>query len=454
MKSNRNSCVPAKFSFWGRRMRIRILSFFAAVVVAGGVTVWNLKKEVAAAETALEYSYQQSLSELASYVDNIDVSLEKTLCAGTSSGAVMQAAKVWREAAAAKACLAALPYSDRRLENTGKFLSQVGEYAYSLTNRASVGESITKEERQNLEKLSGYASSLKEQLYSLLYDIAENEYSVKSVMSELYEELDEETDGSELSQMDGSYEDYPSLIYDGPFSDHIEKGKAKFLEGKSEITEKEAMDIAKRILNEDFEEINRVDSNVPVYVMTKGGKYAEVSVRGGIVVNYSDSRQVSVTAYSVSDALSSADNFLKEQGVYNMVSTYYIEDDNTLLINYAYSYDGVVCYPDLIKVTVAMDDLSVIGFESAGYIANHTRREKPETILTPSEAMKSVSTYLTAESGRMAYICPNGLTEYYVYEIKCVAESGRQVLVYVDAVTGREVDILLLLDTPGGTLTV
>jgi len=57
-----------------------------------------------------------------------------------------------------------------------------------------------------------------------------------------------------------------------------------------------------------------------------------------------------------------------------MVDTYYLKEDNTAIINYAYKQGDVVVYPDLIKVKIALDNGEVIGFESKGYLSNHTER--------------------------------------------------------------------------------
>jgi len=64
--------------------------------------------------------------------------------------------------------------------------------------------------------------------------------------------------------------------------------------------------------------------------------------------------------------------FLEEHGYKNMVDTYYLKEDNTAIINYAYKQGMFVVYPDLIKVKIALDNGEVIGFESKGYLSNHT----------------------------------------------------------------------------------
>lgn len=454
MQHDLYTCTPAPFSPWGRRTKIRLLSFTLAAMAVATAFAWTSAIKVEAAETALSYTYRRSLAELADYVDNIDAALEKTLCSGTDEGTTLHAARVWRESAAAKACLAALPSMDGRLENTGKFLSQVGEYAYSLANRASAGQAITAEERETLTTLSGYAASLREQLHGLLADLSSDGYDAERLLTEL-EGGGGSPDTDSFTQMEGSYEDYPSLIYDGPFSDHLIDGKAKMLENAPVLSQEEAEARVRSLTDGALSVcVGKREGTIPVYLFQEGDRYLELTEQGGYVLIYSNNRDVMKTEYSVSEGLTAARDFLKKHGYDQMTDTYYVEDSNTLLINFAALKGNAVCYPDLIKVTVAMDDLSILGFEAAGYLANHTERDKPEEILPLSEAVKRVSPYLTIEGGQMAFVCPGGLTEYYVYEFQCRSESGRQVLVYVDAVTGREVDLLLLLTTPGGTLTV
>ena len=196
------------------------------------------------------------------------------------------------------------------------------------------------------------------------------------------------------------------------------------------------------------------EGRLPCYEFTGEGYSISITKQGGYVDNMNLQHPVSESNYGVQQALDAAAAFLASKGLPGMKETYYLEAQGQLIINYAWVQDGAVCYTDLVKVSVAMDDLSIIGYEGRGFLMMHKDREIPEEILTPEQALESVSRYLTVQNGQMAFISPGGLTEYYVYEFQCVAEDGQQVLVYVDAKNGREVDILLLLDTPGGTLTM
>ena len=66
---------------------------------------------------------------------------------------------------------------------------------------------------------------------------------------------------------------------------------------------------------------------------------------------------------------------MNTHGFENMKETYYLKQDGIVTINYAYNQDGVIMYPDLIKVKVALDNGEILGIETTGYLNNHTQRD-------------------------------------------------------------------------------
>ena len=52
-----------------------------------------------------------------------------------------------------------------------------------------------------------------------------------------------------------------------------------------------------------------------------------------------------------------------------------MKEENVITVNYAYEQDGVIVYPDLIKVKMALDNGEVLGIETTGYLNSHTERE-------------------------------------------------------------------------------
>lgn len=66
-----------------------------------------------------------------------------------------------------------------------------------------------------------------------------------------------------------------------------------------------------------------------------------------------------------------------ERGYQDMDPSYSIQQGGILTVHFASRQDGVYCYPDLVKVGVALDTGDVVSFESEGYLMNHGDRTLP-----------------------------------------------------------------------------
>ncbi len=47
------------------------------------------------------------------------------------------------------------------------------------------------------------------------------------------------------------------------------------------------------------------------------------------------------------------------------------------VIPFALVQNGVIIYPDLVKVTVALDNGDIVGYEAMGYLMSHHDRDIP-----------------------------------------------------------------------------
>ena len=153
------------------------------------------------------------------------------------------------------------------------------------------------------------------------------------------------------------------------------------------------------------------------------------------------------------DALKKASEFLSSHGYADMKESYYSTSDGVCTVNYAYKKDGVIYYPDLIKVGVNLETGDIASFDAKGYIMNHTERNLSSDILSQAEAQKSVSGLLTVLDSKRAVIPTKSKGEKDCWEFHCADKDGNEVLVYIDTKTGYEDDILLLLYSDGGILT-
>ena len=137
----------------------------------------------------------------------------------------------------------------------------------------------------------------------------------------------------------------------------------------------------------------------------------------------------------------------------NFVKTYYFADEGVCTVNFAHKEGATVCYPDLIKVGVALDTGEIMLVEAGGYIANHTKR----TITTPkysvNEAREKLSPALKINSAKRCIIPTSGNMEKHCYEFDCIGLDNEEILVYVNVENLEEERILLVVKTDGGTLT-
>ena len=69
------------------------------------------------------------------------------------------------------------------------------------------------------------------------------------------------------------------------------------------------------------------------------------------------------------------------------------------------------------------------------------------------DAKAVLSSNLTIESMREVVVPNEFGGEYHAYEFKCTA-LGHPVLVYIDADTGAESEVLLILESENGILTI
>ena len=164
-------------------------------------------------------------------------------------------------------------------------------------------------------------------------------------------------------------------------------------------------------------------------------------------------RDVSDEKISQDEANNIGKEFLTKKGFDTMKETYYMKEGGTVTVNYAYEQNGIVVYPDLIKLKIALDNGEILGIETSGYLNSHEERNVQGINISMDEAKKTLNPKLEIMSEGMAIIPTKWKTEILCYEFKGKVDDT-EFLVYVNAGTGKEENILVILDTPNGTLTM
>ena len=455
-----------KIKDWIGRLKkghmLSVICVFLVIIAALIAVLVNKEKE---AKQASENSYNMAFYSLVDYVQNVETYLAKSLISSTAEHGAETLTNVWREANLAQAYLSRLPIESQELENTEKFLNQVSDYSYSLSRKNIYNESLSEDDLNNLKNLHNYSVELENTLNQLSDDINSgrikwNELTNKGTVAFAQQVSTQSMDG--FSNLEENFHEYSGLIYDGAFSEHITSSEKKGLTGE-DIEEEAAKQKAIQFIGENnIKEIKNLgyseNANIPEYNFSiKTNQEEEITIsiskKGGHVIYMNSNRSVNTEIISQEEANEKGKEFLNAKGYSNMKETYYLKQDGIVTINYAYTQNDVVIYSDLIKVKVALDNGEILGMEATGYLNNHTNRDTSKVKISKEEATKTLNKNLEISSDGLAIIPTEFNTEILCYEFKGKVEE-REFLVYINAENGREEDILMITNTPNGTLTM
>ena len=451
---------------WKNRLKkghmLSIICVLLIVVAILGAILYKKQREY---RQASENSYNMAFYELVDYVQNVEAYLAKSLISTTPEHGAETLTNLWREANLAQSYLSMLPIESQELENTEKFLNQVSDYSYSLSRKNIYNESLTQDDLKNLKDLHGYSVELENTLNQLSEDLNTGRLEwgelTKKGSTAFAQQVDNVSKES-FSNLEENFHEYSGLIYDGAFSEHLTSNEQKGLTGE-DIDEDKAKQKAEEFIGkENIKETSNLgyseNATIPVYDFSITNNNEEtinisISKKGGHVVYMNTNREVNSEIISQEEANKKGKEYLSNKRFPNMKETYYLKQEGIVTINYAYEQNGVVIYPDLIKVKVALDNGEVLGIETTGYLNNHQERNTSNVKITKEQAKKALNKELNIESEGMAIIPTEWKTEILCYEFKGKVDD-REFLVYINAENGREEDILVINNTPNGTLTM
>ncbi len=459
--------IKNKLIDWKNRLKDRhmlsIIVVLFTIIIILSVIIYKKQTEY---RQASENQYNMAFYELVDYVQNVETYLAKSLISSSPEHGAETLTHVWREANLAQAYLSRLPIDSVELEKTAKFLNQVSDYSYSLSRKNIYNEELTEEDLKNLEDLHNYSVELRNTLDQLSADINDGRIKWGELTKKGEVAFAQEVSNiskNSFSNLEENFHEYSGLIYDGAFSEHMTSSQKKGLTGDN-IDEEKAKQIATDFIGKDrMQEINlsgksentdiiTYDFSVKVNNENEENMNISITEKGGHVLLMNYNRNVEAELISQEEADKIGKQFLEDRGLNNMKETYYLKQDGIVTINYAYKQDEVTVYPDLIKLKIALDNGEVMGIETKGYLNSHEERKIPEVKITKEKAKESLNKNLEITSESLAIIPTEWQTEVLCWEFKGKV-NDTDFLVYVNAETGKEEDILVITNTPNGTLT-
>jgi germination protein YpeB len=222
------------------------------VVLIGAVALWGIYqyKHAANLRQELDNQYNRAFYEVVGYVNNVETLLAKSMVSTTTGKTATTLQEAWRQANLAQTNLGQLPVTQPVLASTSKFLTQVGDLSYALNAQNIRGKQLSDGQYKTVERLYKYSASLNKSLRDLQSNLTSGRIRWGELANKGTKLFSKTKPGDTMKKLQGVgavFQNYPTLIYDGPFSDHMTSTQAKGITGNN-LNSEQAKDKVRKFL--------------------------------------------------------------------------------------------------------------------------------------------------------------------------------------------------------------
>lgn len=437
-----------------------VIGLSIAVGVLGVTSIGFATAYGIAQSTSSEYSlqlenvYQKNLYDLVESVNNTETKLSKILAASEGSLQKKLLVEVSQNAELAENSISSLPISQNSLADSVKFINQMGAYTQTLADKLAQGEDLTKSDLQTLSQLHESVADMKIQINKFVKKVQKN-YSILQQSLNLDGDFNNFT--IDFSSIKGDSVDYPTMIYDGPFSDSQLDETVKGLKGElfnKEQCKKEVEKAFKNYASIDYSgEINsRFETFTYHLVNTDNQKlFVQVSKIGGHIITVSgQSSTLSERKIGYEDAKKIALDFAAENGIENAEVVWHDQIDSDVYLNIAPTQNGIILYPDLVKVKVDLTSSTIVGYDASSYFQNHIARVLKAPAKTANSFISKIPSKFEVVSTALVLAPLDYGREVICFEYECTL-NGATYYIYLNADTGKEENVLKVIQTTDGS---
>ncbi len=413
------------------------LSVLCVLAVAGiSATLGVLEHKTKEYERTVNTVYDRAYYASADCLGDIESKLYKLRLTTSADGQRKILNELHSDCEVLAVHLTALQNKNGQISEAIAFVNKLGGYSSYLAGKLPA-EPLTQEEKSKFDSLLPACEELHEEFC--------NAGDAVALGGAFYDSLGKARDvlGGVYGVFDSGTVEYPEMIYDGPFSDGLDKREPVYLATLSEVSIEQARQTANTMFgcNVDAGNYSGVFEG---YVFTgDGGKTVTVTKRGGMVAEFVSATSTASGNVSKETLVANAVALLDRLGYQNMQGVWVSVSGDTAYVNCAYVQDDIVYYPDLVKVKLATSDGSVVGLEAENYLFNHKSRTLPADI--KSSASVTTPDGFTRKSLRLALIPTDGGGEVLTYEAYGTYE-GSDYYLYYNATTLAEIKVMRVVN--------
>ncbi|MBR4408012.1 MAG: germination protein YpeB [Clostridia bacterium] len=406
---------------------------------------------------SLEDIYQKNIYELVDNVNNTETKLSKMLSSNDNAFRAKMLREVSYNTDMAQSNLNNLPYTINGVNESIAFVNQVSGYTETLSKSLEKGGNLSSQDLDTLERVYDNILVLKQSLTKFSENNAKG-YSILKQSNAMDGEFNKFT--KEIGLVTDVNVEYPTMIYDGPFSDSVVNKKIEGL-NDADVGEEAARENLLKVFS------NLSDGDVELRGETKGkfetfdftakneaGKqtaYIQMTKKGGKLLTMSSVSDKRGEKISMENAEKTALKFAEKNGIKNAKVVWSDKLSGNAYFNIAPVADNIVLYPDLVKIKVDLYNGNILGYEASSYYTNHKSRTFTQPVISMSTAKSKIEKKFNIKFSRLALIPLEYNQEILTYEFACNFANDDYYF-YYDVDTGELVNVLKVIKTNNGSL--
>lgn len=432
------------------------LLFIALIAAVGwGYSQFQVRRQW---EVNAENQYQRAFQELTAHANNMETELTKSLVAASFQQSLQKLTNVWREANSCQENLGQLPLASVDLTRTKMFLAKAGAFSFTTAQEKLIkGTDIDEKEWKTIKSLRDQCRLVTKHLMDLqqkFFTSRTNWLDVDRLGTATATSLANGLNNNKVTKAFLMLEDglrrVPDIQFEG---NNLEfEPKATGLTGPK-ITVQQAIAKVRKFIGSDYR-----NADIKYERMIKGGFNSymlsvknrnkpgqdlrcSVSEKGGHVAWVLGNRNVTKANLTMAQAAAKAESFCERNGYPNMKTVSKESYGNITTCTLAPVRNGVIYYPEIIKVQVAQDNGDIMGFDAINYLTFHEpaattqTQEKPK--LSLAKLKQLLNPHLKTERIQMAQVLDEMYNKVPCYEV-AGTEGKDRFLIYYNAVTGKE----------------
>lgn len=438
-----------------KKSSIILIIVLSLVIISSSIFSLILINSNNTIRVSLENVYQKSLNDLVKNIDDVEVGISKLVATNNSKTQKKILDDLYVNCVLASANLSQLPISSNKVISVTNFINTCGGYMYSLSEKIDSGNTLNDSDFNNVESLLGQSKIV---LYDITNFISSLSYDYLVLNNVTLSDGENSEFTAGLTSNENTVSKEPSLIYDGPFSESVVNKKINGLPEtiiSKEEGDKKANSLLKYFNGFSVKYLGDTTGKFETYnyslSQNENVLFVQISKRGGVLLNITSSNIGGNKNLTKFECEKIAKSIAYEFGFADLYSVWDLELNNVIYINLAPIYDGVIYYPDLIKVKIDKTSGVIIGWEAQNYAYNHVEREDFPNgigILIGEQLLNNKLTVIE----RNYSVIPNEFSgESYAYEYICSWDEYTY-YIYLDAITGEELNILRVVKTTNGDL--